>query len=36
MAELSGGIFLGIERNIDELTEQLSKKIVYAASGVKI
>lgn len=36
MADLSGGVFLGIEENIDELTSKLANEVLYAVSKVKI
>lgn len=36
MAELSGGVFLGIEENIDELTSQLANEVLYAVSQVTV
>lgn len=36
MAELSDGIFLGIEENIYELTSQLENEVLYAVSKVKV
>lgn len=36
MAELSGGVFLGVEENIDELTSQLANEVLYAVSQVTV
>lgn len=36
MADLSGGQFLGIKENIDELTSQLANEVLYAVSQVTV